>query len=126
MKVNFPNDYQQLMPYLMIKDAAGFMQFMSTVFGTTEKTKHLRDDQTVMHAEIKVGECVIMVSEASTEYEATPGSFFIYVADADAIYAHAIEKGATAIMPVADQQYGRSGGVKDPYGNTWWVTTHVG
>jgi PhnB protein len=124
-KINFPADYQQVMPYLILKDAAGFMQFMIDVFGATEKMKHMRDDSIIMHGEVNVGECVIMFAEASDQYGVQNGGFFIYVADADATYEKALSLGATSVMPVSDQQYGRSGGIKDAYGNTWWVTNHV-
>ena len=124
-KINFPTDYQQVMPYLILQNAAGFMQFMKDVFGAVEKMKHMRDEHIIMHGEVNVGECVIMFAEATDQYGVQNGGFFIYVADADATYEKALSLGATAVMPVSDQQYGRSGGVKDPFGNTWWVTTHV-
>jgi len=121
--INFPADYQQVMPYLILKNAAGFMQFMKEVFGAREKAMHMRDEQTIMHGEITVGSCVIMFAEATDQYAAETGGFFIYVTDADATYALALEKGATSVMPPADQPYGRSCGVKDFCGNTWWVTS---
>jgi len=124
-KINFPSDYQQVMPYLIIKDAAGFMQFMKDVFDAEEKLKHMRDENTIMHAEIKIGDSVIMFADSTEQFGIRPGGFFIYVADAYTIYTKAITKGATSLMPVSDQPYGTSGGVTDPYGNQWWITTHT-
>jgi len=121
--VNIPSGYQQLMPYLIIKDAPGFTQFMKEVFGAEEKVKHMRDENIIMHAEITVGESVIMFADSTDAFPPRTGGFFIYVADADATYEKAIAAGATSIMPVSNQPYGRSGGIIDPYGNTWWPTT---
>ena len=123
-KMDFPADYQQVMPYLIVTDATGFMKFAKNVFGAKEKMKHVRDDDKIMHAEITIGDCVIMFADTKDPYEQRTGGFFIYVPDADATYKKAISKGATALMPVSDMPYGRSGGVTDPFGNQWWVTTH--
>ena len=118
-----PPGCQKVMPYLIIKRAAEFITFMQQVFGAIEKMRHMRDEHTIMHAEITVGECVIMLADATGTYEPRTGGFFIYVADADITYNLAVAKGATAISPVTDQPYGRSGGVIDPFGNTWWITS---
>lgn len=123
--INLPAGYQQVMPYLILKDAAGFMQFMKDVFGAQDKAIHMRDENTIMHGEITVGESVIMFAEATEQYGVENGGFFIYVANADHAYAKALSLGATSVMPVSDQPYGRSGGIKDAYGNTWWITTHT-
>ena len=123
--VNIPTGYQQVMPYLIIKGAAEFITFTQQVFGAEEKMRHWRDEQIIMHAELTVGDCVIMQADATGDYEPRTGGFFIYVADTDAIYAKALNAGAKVISPVADMPYGRSGGVVDPFGNTWWITTHI-
>ena len=124
-KITIPEGYQQVMPYLIVKNAAGFIKFMQDVFGAVETIRHMRDAHTIMHAEIKVGACVVMVADATDGYAARAGGFFIYVAGVDTVYAKAIAAGAAALSPVSDQPYGRSGGVTDPYGNTWWITTAV-
>jgi len=64
-----------------------------------------------------------MFADATPPFEPRTGGFFIYVAEADAVYNKAIAAGAISVMPMADMQYGRSGGVTDPFGNTWWITT---
>ena len=122
---NIPTGYQQVMPYLIIKGAAEFINFMKDVFAAEEKMRHMRDEQIIMHAELTVGECAIMLADATPAFEPRTGGFFIYVADADATYALAIATGAKAISEISDQPYGRSGGVIDPFGNTWWITTHM-
>jgi len=120
--IKFPKGYNRVMPYLILEDANAFQSFMQDVFGATEKMKVLRDDKTIMHAELQVGDVVIMFAQCSNEFTPTPGAFFIYVNDADAAFNLALSKGATKIQDVTDQDYGRSGGVKDPNGNTWWIT----
>ena len=123
--LNFPPDYQQVMPYLIIKDAAGFMKFMQDVFVAKEKSMHMRDENVIMHGEITVGESVIMFADSTNAFPPRTGGFFIYVSDADAVYNKALASGATSVTPMADMPYGRSGGILDPFGNTWWPTTHI-
>ncbi|MCW3124610.1 MAG: hypothetical protein JWO03_268 [Bacteroidetes bacterium] len=111
------------MPYLIIKDAARFAEFMKTVFNAEEGYKAMRDETTVMHAEVSVGDSTIMFADATDDFGARPAGMFIYVPDADATYQKALNNGATSIMPPADQPYGRSCGIKDPFGNDWWPTS---
>jgi len=123
MEVNIPAGYQQVMPYLIIKDASAFFKFMQDIFGAEEKMMVLRSENVIMHAEIMIGESVIMFADSTEEFPPRTGGFFIYVPDADEVYNKAIAAGSVSVMPVSDQPYGRSGGVKDPFGNTWWPAT---
>lgn len=118
-----PEGYNIIMPYLILPNAAGFIDFMQEVFGAEVIQKVMRDKSTIMHGEIKVGDGVIMFADSTDQYNAQPGGMFIYVEDADAAYNKAIAEGATAVTPISDQSYGRTGGVKDPFGNTWWITS---
>jgi len=112
------------MPYLMLKDAAGFIRFTEQVFGAELTFKRMRaDESTVMHAEIQISGCTIMFSEATDQWKPATANLFIYVEDADKTFAKAIEQGATVVTDLADQDYGRSGGVKDPCENVWWITS---
>jgi PhnB protein len=122
--VNFPSDYQRVMPYLIVNNAAGFMDFMKDVFDAKEKVMHKRDGNIVIHGEALIGDSVIMFADANDAWGVCTAGLFIYVPDADTAFINALAAGATSVMPVSDQPYGRSGGVKDPFGNTWWVTTH--
>lgn len=122
MKV--PDGYQTIMPYLIVENAAGFLEFTKSVFGATERHTTMREDNTtIMHAEVSIGGSVIMFAEATDQYNSSPAGLFIYVEDADKTYQDALDAGATSIMPPADQNYGRSSGVKDAFGNQWWITT---
>jgi uncharacterized glyoxalase superfamily protein PhnB len=123
-RVIFPNEYQQVMPYLVIKGAADFIKFMQDVFDAKEKMRFMQDKDLIAHAEITIGESVIMITDATDEFKPCTGGCFVFVADADRIYAKAIAAGATSLMTIRDQPYGRSGGIMDPFGNTWWIKTH--
>ncbi|MDO3644628.1 VOC family protein [Mucilaginibacter sp. L3T2-6] len=121
--VNIPEGYQQLMPYLIVENASKFIDFTRNVFGATEKFKTMRDERTIMHAEVSIGDSVIMFADATEQYLPQNAGMFLYVDDCDEIFNKAIDNGATEIMPPADQSYGRSAGIKDPFGNAWWITS---
>lgn len=123
-KVNYPNDYNRVMPYLIVQDAASFMAFVKTVFDAKEKMKDVAEDGSVRHGELIIGDSIIMVGNAQKEWPPMTAGLFIYVADADATWQKAIENGATTVMPITSKDYGRAGGVLDPFGNTWWITAH--
>ena len=78
-----------------------------------------------MHAEVKIGDSRIMLAEACGAWTPMPTMIHLYVPDTDATYRSALEAGATSLQEPADQFYGdRSGGVKDAFGNHWWIATH--
>jgi len=83
----------------------------------------MRDETLVMHAEINIGGCMIMVAEATEQYKVQTAAFFIYVDGCDKALQTAIENGASVVREPATQGYGRSAGVKDVFGNTWWLTS---
>lgn len=123
-KAKIPEGYQSLMPYLIVPDAAGFLRFMQEVFGAKEKHKEMRSEKVIRHAEVTIGgDSTIMFADTTEQFGASPAGMFIYVENADTTYQKALEKGATSVMEPADQSYGRSCGVKDPFGNTWWITS---
>ena len=118
-----PPQYQTVMAYLIVKDATGFISFMQTVFDAEETYKTMRDTAIIAHAEIMIGGSTIMLADATADFPSRTGGFFLYVDDADLRYQRALDAGATSIIPPVDQPYGRSGGVIDAFGNTWWITT---
>jgi len=122
-KVNIPEGYPQLMPYLIIENAAAFFEFTKKVFGAEEKYKAMRDEKLIMHAEISIGSSVIMFADATEQFKERTAGIFLYVDNCDTIYDKALANGATTVMPPADQSYGRSAGITDPFGNTWWITS---
>ncbi len=121
--IKIPSGYQTVMPYLILKNANGFLQFTKTVFSASEKMKSFRDADLIAHAEIQIGDSIIMFSEASDDFPAQAAGLFIYVEKADETYEKALQNGAASIMPPSDQSYGRSCGIRDPFGVSWWITT---
>lgn len=119
-----PEGYQTVMPYLIVEDALGLLQFMKAVFKAEEKRREIREGQSVIkHAEVAIGDSTIMFAEATQQWPSSPASMFIYVDDADIAYQNALQHGAKSIGEPTQQPYGKSGGVKDPYGNIWWITS---
>jgi len=122
MKV--PSGHQMVMPYLMLKDASKFIPFTETVFGAQVNpgTLRTRDDGKLMHAEVMIGGCTIMFSDSSEQWPEQTANLFIYVDNADQAFKKAIDAGSTVVMELSDQDYGRTCGVSDPFGNVWWIT----
>lgn len=113
------------MPYLILENAAGFIEFTKKVFNATEVYKGFRDgDSTkIVHAEVQINGCNIMMADVTEDFGAANAHLFVYVDDADTTFNIALENGATVANNLADQDYGRSGGIVDPFGNTWWITS---
>ena len=118
-----PANYQTVMPYLIIKNAASFSLFMQSVFDAKEIHRTMRDENTIMHAELQIDDSTIMFADSTEQYQPSPAGLFIYVDDADERYEKSIEAGATVVMELSDQPYGRTCGVLDPFENTWWITS---
>ena len=110
------------MPYLIMEDAAGFIDFIKTVFNAEMTHESIRDG-IVGHCEAQIGGSTIMFSQSRDQWKPATANMFIYVDDADERYKKAVEAGAQTIMEPADQDYGRSCGVTDPFGNVWWITS---
>jgi PhnB protein len=126
MPVNYlPRDYHNVTPYLVVDGAAKLIDFLKRVFGATEKEMMKTPDGRVMHAEVRIGDSVIMMGEPGGQWKATPAALYVYVEDTDSAYKRALEMGATSRMEPADQFYGdRNAGVQDSWGNLWWIATH--
>jgi PhnB protein len=123
MEKKVPEGYQRIMPYLLIQDVEGLIRFMQDIFGAEEKLRHVDDDGRIRHAEITLGDSTVMIGGATEEWTAMPASLFIYVDDVDSAFKKAIEAGAKSIIDPADKEYGRTCGVEDRWGVTWWITS---
>jgi PhnB protein len=124
--MNLPNGHQAVMPYLMLEGALKFIDFTKTVFNATVSLnmhKMREDYETVMHSEISIGGSTIMFTDATEQWTKQTANLFVYVENADNTYAKALATGATTVMELSDQSYGRTCGVLDPFGNTWWITS---
>jgi uncharacterized glyoxalase superfamily protein PhnB len=121
-----PDGYPAVTPYLMVRDADRFIEFLSTVFGARVTEQLKRPDGKIGHTEVRVRDSMIMLSEASPEHPATPVMLHFYVDDVDATFKRAVQAGGSVVAEPSNQFYGdRSGGVKEPSGNTIWIATHV-
>ena len=123
--MKIPDNYQTVMPYLILENASDFIAFTQKVFEAKETHKTMRNEKTIMHAEIMIGDCTIMFADATDEYKVSSAGLFVYVDDADAAYKRALKNGGVAVSELSDQSYGRSGGIKDPFGNVWWITSII-
>ncbi len=130
---HIPDGYHSVTPSLTVKDGAAAIDFYIAAFGAEEKFR-LPDEATgkLMHAEIAIGNSVVMLSDEYPEWDcvapepAKGGAFMIYVPDADAAFAQAVAAGATGIRPVTDQFWGdRLGQVADPFGYRWSLAQKV-
>lgn len=117
-------DQQTIIPYLMLENAAQFIDFAEVVFNAEIILLNLaNDNRTVLNAELKIGHSIVLLSEAKDNYGKAVGNFFIYVGNVDDTFKRALYHGASIVTEIADRDYGRSGGIADPFGNTWWLTT---
>ena len=123
--LKIPEGYQRVMPYLILADAEKFLEFTERVFGAKEKMKIMEENGGgVMHAEIVIGDSVIMVAESRGQWGPSPAGLYVYVENADETYQRALEEGAAPVTELSDQSYGRTGGVKDTNGNIWWIVSN--
>ncbi len=121
-----PDGYHVVTPYLIIRGVPGLIDFMTKAFQAEVLERMEAPDGTVMHAEVKIGDSMIMMGEASDKYPPMPAGLYLYVKDTDAVYRRALDAGATSLMEPADQFYGdRNAGVRDSSGNLWWIGTHI-
>ncbi len=120
--MNIPVGHQAVMPYLMLEDAKAFIAFIKEVFDAELTHETYNEDGTAAHCEANINGGTIMFSNSRGEWKTATANMFVYVSDADTVFAKALAAGATSVMEIADLDYGRSGGFADPHGNVWWVT----
>lgn len=115
--------YQTVVPYLIVSVVPALIAFLVEVFGAEEVQRHVSPDGQITHAEVRMGDSIVMLAEASEAFEAMPTTLQLMVADVDTTYARALRAGATSLREPEDQPYGaRSAGVRDASGNRWWIT----
>ena len=121
---NQPKDHSTVSAYVMVNQADRLIAFLEQVFGAEVVMRLARDDASVMHASVRIGDSVVMLADAMADYPASPAWLHVYVADVDATYAKAISLGADMVqIPIAKGDGDKRGGFKDPAGNTWWIAT---
>jgi PhnB protein len=120
------NTYRTITPYLVVPDADAELTFLKAAFGGTEVTCQRNDDNTVMHAEITIGDSLIMLGQAGDQWNALTAALYLWVDNVDATYAKALQAGATSQSAPEDKPYGhRNAGVVDRNGITWWIGSPI-
>ncbi len=119
-----PEGYHAVTPFLVLKDAHRAIEFYKRAFGAEERFRMPTPDGKVAHAELQIGDSVVMLSEAIQE-PVTSASMYLYVPNVDAVCQRAVAAGAEAAMPPTDMFWGdRFGRVVDPFGVRWGIATH--
>ena len=122
-----PSGYPTVSAYMMADGADRVIAFATKVLDGEMIMRIPREDGSLMHSSLRVGDSVVMISDSSADFPAFPIWLHVYVPDVDATYRLALQNGATSVQEPSEQGDGdRRGGVKDPSGNTWWIATLVG
>jgi PhnB protein len=118
--------YRTVTPYLLVPDADAELAFLKAAFDGIEATCHRNADNKVMHAEVTIGDSLVMLGQAGGEWKPVSGALYLWVGDVDATYAKALQAGATSESEPEDKPYGhRNAGVVDRNGVTWWIGAPV-
>ena len=131
-----PDSYRRVTPSLVVNGGIKALEFYTQVLGAKERIRYPGPGGTIAHAELDIGDSVLMIEDASPYLgtqappsggvEGSPTSLFIYVGDADSVIDKAVKLGATLKRPAQDQFYGdHDGAIVDPFGHTWTIATHV-
>jgi PhnB protein len=121
-----PDGYHSVTPYLVVPGIAKLIDFVKQAFGATELERFSRPDGTVQHAEVKIGDSIVMLGEPQDASKAMPATLYVYVTDTDATYQRAVQAGGRSLREPRNEFYGdRTAGVEDAFGNQWWIGTHI-
>jgi PhnB protein len=121
-----PSGYNSVSPYLVVAGAARTIDFVTRVFGAVEIRRFPDAAGKIRHAEVRIGDTVVMIADGAEGWPPVPAHVHVYVADVDAAYRSALEAGATSVQqPVKKDDADKRGGVKDKGGTTWWIATRV-
>jgi PhnB protein len=118
--------FHTVTPYLIVHEAENLVDFVKQVFGATELFRGI-GSAGGLHAEVRIGDSMLMIGGGGAwKGEPAPANLYLYLNEVDTVYQRALQAGADSISEPADQPYGdRVAGVKDPYGNVWYIATHI-
>ena len=123
---SIPEGCHAIIPYLTVPDAARLVEFLKKAFDAVERGMILRPDGTVLHAQVRVADSLLMIGEPQGQWQPQPSMLYHYVADVDAAYKQAIAAGAKSVKEPENMFYGdRSACVKDIAENVWWLATRI-
>lgn len=121
-----PKDYGSLTPFVSVRGATSFLDFLKAAFGAVERGRVYNADGTIGHAEVWIGNSVLMMFDAKETWPETPSFLMLYVEDCDAVHQRALDAGAVSITELSTNAWGDRGSrIRDPFGNIWWIQTHV-
>jgi PhnB protein len=121
-----PKGYHSVTPYLVVQGAEGVIEFAKRALGAEERMRLPGPDGRIGHAEIQVGDSIVMLADSPEPGDTMPAMLHVYLEDVDGVYRRAIEAGGTSLREPKDEFYGdRMAGVQDPAGNKWYFATHV-
>jgi uncharacterized glyoxalase superfamily protein PhnB len=126
-KVNpVPEGYATVSPWIISRDSARLIAFLEAAFEATELARVQMEDGTIGHAEVRIGDSVVMMFDANPTWPDTPAFLRLYVPDGDTVFQQALRAGATAVTEMTEMAWGdRVGRVRDPFGNLWWIQTRI-
>ncbi len=118
--------YRTITPYLVVPDADAELRFLSAAFGATEQVCHRTPDKTVMHAELRIGDSLVMLGQANESWKPLRAALYMWIDNVDEVYSKALAAGATSRSAPENKPYGhRNAGVVDSCGITWWIASPV-
>jgi PhnB protein len=123
---NPPTGYTTVTPWIVGRDSAGLIEFLKTAFGAEEIARVPNAFGGIGHAEVRIGDAVVMMFDSLPGWPDTPAFLRLYLDDGDAAFQRAVQAGATPVTEVTELAFGdRVGRVRDPFGNIWWIHTRV-
>ena len=121
-----PDGYHTVTPWIISRDTARLIDFVTRAFGAEEIVRVQDENGVIGHAEVRIGDSVVMTFDSREGWPETPGFMRLYVEDSDAVYQQALRAGATSVTEVTTLFFGdRVGRVRDPLGNVWWIQARV-
>jgi PhnB protein len=118
--------YRTVTPYLVVRDADAELKFLEAAFGAKQSMCQRNPNNTVMHAEVTIGDSLVMLGQAGDQWKALTAALYLWVENVDEIYSKALAAGATSQSPPEDKPYGhRNAGIVDAGGITWWIGSPV-
>ena len=121
---SIPEGFHTVTPYLAVHDAAALIHFLKQAFEANEHHRTSDQDESITHAQLQIGDSIIMLSDARSDSQPMPGMLYLYVDDVDVVYQRAIQAGAASLREPTDEAYGdRVAGIKDMCGNQWWISS---
>jgi uncharacterized glyoxalase superfamily protein PhnB len=121
-----PTGYTTVAPWVVTDDTGAFLDFVTEAFGGEELARVATEDGLIGHGEIRVGDTVVLAFDRHADWPHLPSLLRVFVADADQTFTRAVAAGSHVVTALGDNAFGQRGGrIRDPFGNIWWVVSHV-